>query len=49
MPSLLFIMFSWLLVTPPLLKNFSLLTKCKDFDFLKATLSKLNIVYIKRI
>ena len=49
MPSLLFIMFSWLLVTPPLLKNFSLLTKRKDFDFFKTTLSKLNTVYIKLI
>ena len=48
-PSLLFIMFSWLLVTPPLLKNFSLLTKRKDFDFLKATISRLNIIYIKLI
>ena len=34
--SLLFVMFSWLLFTPTLLKNFSLLAKFKDFDFFKA-------------
>ena len=32
-PSLLFIMFSWLLFIPKLFKNFSLPKKCKDFDF----------------
>ena len=48
-PSLLFIMFSSLLFTPPLYKNFSLLEKHKDFDFFKATLSRLNIIYIKLI
>ena len=48
-PSLLFIMFSSLLFTPPLYKNFSLLETHKDFDFFKATLSRLNIIYIKLI
>ena len=48
-PSLLFIMFSSLLFAPTLFKNFSLLAKSKDFDFFKATLSTLNITYIKPI
>ena len=42
-------MFSSLLFTPSLFKNFSLLAKHKDFDFFKATLSTLNIIYIKLI
>ena len=46
-PSLLFIIFSSLLFTPSLFKNFSLLAKHKDFDFFKATLSTLNIICIK--
>ena len=40
-------MFLSLLFTPPLFRSFSLLTKHKDFDFFKATLSTLNIIYIK--
>ena len=42
-------MFSSLLFTPSLLKNFSLLAKHKDFDFFQATMSKLNIIYVKLI
>ena len=40
-PSLLFIMFSSLLFTPSLFKNFSFLVKHKDFDFFKEILSTL--------
>ena len=48
--SLLFIMFSSLLFRSSLFKNFSSLTKLKDFDFFKATtLSTLNIKYVKLI
>ena len=43
-PSLLFITFYAVAF-----QNFSLLTKLKDFDFFKATLSMLNIIYIKPI
>ena len=47
--SVLFIMFSSLIFTPSFFKNFPLLTKHKEFDFFKATLSTLNIIYIKLI
>ena len=43
------LMHSSLLFMPSLFKNFSLLAKHKDFDFLKATLSTLNIIYRKLI
>ena len=52
--SLLFIItfhhwFSSLLSTPSLFKNFSSLAKHKDFAFFQATLSTLNIIYIRLI
>ena len=43
--SLIFIMFSSLLFTSSLFKNFSLLAKHKDFHFFTATLSTLNIIH----
>ena len=42
-------MLSSLLFTLSLFKHFSLLAKQKDFDFFKATLSTLNIIYINII
>ena len=42
-------MFASLLFTPSHFKNFYLLAKHKDFDFVKATHPTLNIIYIKLI